>query len=101
MALRISPTSKRDKERLRQIQLRREEEQGRIIRIISVLSLKASSYVMNITIRNSSKIILRYLVFTFLIFIHEICQICICQLSIDKTLAMKICCGRSTSYYAK
>jgi len=32
MALRVSPTSKRDKERLRQIQLRR--EQDRIIRII-------------------------------------------------------------------
>jgi hypothetical protein len=34
MALRMSPTSKRDKERLRQSQLRREEEQGRTIRII-------------------------------------------------------------------
>jgi len=33
MALRMSPTSKRDKERLRQLQLRR-EEQDRIIRII-------------------------------------------------------------------
>jgi uncharacterized Zn finger protein (UPF0148 family) len=33
MALRMSPTSKKDKERLRQIQLRR-EEQDRIIRII-------------------------------------------------------------------
>jgi len=33
MALRMSPTSKRDKERLRQIQHRR-EEQDRIIRII-------------------------------------------------------------------
>jgi hypothetical protein len=30
----MSPTSKRDKERLRQIQLRREEEQDIIIRII-------------------------------------------------------------------
>lgn len=34
IALRISPTTKRDKERLRQIQLRR-EEQERIIRIIN------------------------------------------------------------------
>jgi hypothetical protein len=34
MALRMSPTNKRDKERLRQLQLRREEEQDRIIRII-------------------------------------------------------------------
>ncbi len=34
MALRMSPASKKDKERLRQIQLRREEEQDRIIRII-------------------------------------------------------------------
>jgi uncharacterized paraquat-inducible protein A len=34
MALRMSPTNKRDKERLRQSQLRREEEQDRIIRII-------------------------------------------------------------------
>jgi hypothetical protein len=33
MALRTSPISKRDKERLRQLQLRR-EEQDRIIRII-------------------------------------------------------------------
>jgi hypothetical protein len=33
MALRMSPTSKSDKERLRQLQLRR-EEQDRIIRII-------------------------------------------------------------------
>jgi hypothetical protein len=33
MALRTSPTSKRDKERLGQLQLRR-EEQDRIIRII-------------------------------------------------------------------
>jgi len=33
MTLRTSPTSKRDKERLRQIKLRR-EEQDRIIRII-------------------------------------------------------------------
>ena len=33
MTLRMSPTSKRDKERLRQLQLR-EEEQDRIIRII-------------------------------------------------------------------
>jgi hypothetical protein len=33
MALRTSPTSKRDKERLRQLKLR-EEEQDRIIRII-------------------------------------------------------------------
>ncbi|MDP9286835.1 MAG: hypothetical protein M3P08_01375 [Thermoproteota archaeon] len=32
--LRKSPTNKRDKERLRQVQLRREEEQDRIIRII-------------------------------------------------------------------
>jgi len=32
MALRISPTNKRDKERLRQLQLRREED--RIIMII-------------------------------------------------------------------
>jgi hypothetical protein len=30
----MSPTSKRDKEKLRQLQLRREEEQDRIIRII-------------------------------------------------------------------
>jgi len=30
----MSPTNKRDKERLRQSQLRREEEQDRIIRII-------------------------------------------------------------------
>jgi hypothetical protein len=45
--LRISPTSKRDKERLRQLQLRR-EEQDRITRIIkeirSSLSIKASQY---------------------------------------------------------
>jgi hypothetical protein len=34
MALRMSPTSKRDKQRLRQSQLRKEEEQDRIIRII-------------------------------------------------------------------
>jgi hypothetical protein len=34
MALRVSPTNRRDKERLRQLQLRREEEQDRIIRII-------------------------------------------------------------------
>jgi uncharacterized Zn finger protein (UPF0148 family) len=34
MALRMSPTNKREKERLKQIQLRREEEQDRIIRII-------------------------------------------------------------------
>ncbi len=34
MTLRVSPTNKRDKERLRQLQLRREEEQDRIIRII-------------------------------------------------------------------
>ncbi|MDP9287105.1 MAG: hypothetical protein M3P08_02775 [Thermoproteota archaeon] len=34
MALRMSPTNKRDKERLRQLQLRREEDQDRIIRII-------------------------------------------------------------------
>jgi hypothetical protein len=33
MALRMSPTSKRDKEKLRQLKLR-EEEQDRIIRII-------------------------------------------------------------------
>jgi hypothetical protein len=33
LALRVSPTSKRDKEKLRQLQLRR-EEQDRIIRII-------------------------------------------------------------------
>jgi hypothetical protein len=33
MALQMSPTSKRDKDRLRQLQLRREEE-DRIIRII-------------------------------------------------------------------
>jgi hypothetical protein len=33
MALRMSPTNKRDKER-RQLQLRREDEQDRIIRII-------------------------------------------------------------------
>jgi len=33
MALRMSPTNKRDKERLRQLKLR-EEEQDRIIRII-------------------------------------------------------------------
>jgi hypothetical protein len=37
MALRMSPTSKRDKERLRQSQLRREEEQGRVIRTIERL----------------------------------------------------------------
>jgi hypothetical protein len=36
MALRMSPTSKRDKERLRQLQLRR-EEQDRTIRIIKGL----------------------------------------------------------------
>ena len=34
MALRMSPTNKRDKQRLRQSQLRKEEEQDRIIRII-------------------------------------------------------------------
>jgi hypothetical protein len=34
MALRMSPINKRDKQRLRQLQLRREEEQDRIIRII-------------------------------------------------------------------
>ncbi|MGB7954460.1 MAG: hypothetical protein WCF23_10795 [Candidatus Nitrosopolaris sp.] len=34
MALRMSPINRRDKERLRQSQLRREEEQDRIIRII-------------------------------------------------------------------
>ena len=34
MALRMSPTNKRDKEKLKQSQLRREEEQDRIIRII-------------------------------------------------------------------
>jgi hypothetical protein len=34
MALRMSPTSKRDKERLKQLQVRREEEQDRIITII-------------------------------------------------------------------
>jgi hypothetical protein len=34
MASRVSPTNRRDKERLRQLQLRREEEQDRIIRII-------------------------------------------------------------------
>jgi hypothetical protein len=34
MALKTLPTSKRDKERLRQLQLRTEEEQDRIIRII-------------------------------------------------------------------
>jgi len=34
MALRTSPTSKRDKEKLRQSQLRREEEEDRIIRIL-------------------------------------------------------------------
>ncbi|MGB6673010.1 MAG: hypothetical protein WBE34_11295 [Candidatus Nitrosopolaris sp.] len=34
MALRMSPTNKRDKEKLRQLQLRREEEQDRIIRIL-------------------------------------------------------------------
>jgi hypothetical protein len=33
MALRTSPTNKRDKERLRQLQLRR-EEQDRIIKVI-------------------------------------------------------------------
>jgi hypothetical protein len=33
MALRMSPTSKRDKEMGRQLQLRREEEQDRIIRL--------------------------------------------------------------------
>jgi hypothetical protein len=33
MALRMSPTNKREKEKLRQLQLRR-EEQDRIIRII-------------------------------------------------------------------
>jgi len=37
MALRMSPTSKRDKEKLRQSQLRREEEEDRIIRIIKGL----------------------------------------------------------------
>jgi hypothetical protein len=35
MALRRSPSNKRDKERLRQLQLRREEEQDRIIRIMN------------------------------------------------------------------
>jgi len=34
MTLRASPTSKRDKERLRQLQLRREKEQDRIIKIV-------------------------------------------------------------------
>jgi hypothetical protein len=34
MALRVSPNNKRDGERLRQLQLRRELEQDRIIRII-------------------------------------------------------------------
>jgi hypothetical protein len=34
VALRRSPSNKRDKERLRQLQLRREKEQDRIIRII-------------------------------------------------------------------
>jgi hypothetical protein len=34
MALRVSPNNKRDGERLRQLQLRREVEQDRIIRII-------------------------------------------------------------------
>jgi hypothetical protein len=34
MALRMSPTNKRDKQRPRQLQLRREEERDRIIRII-------------------------------------------------------------------
>jgi hypothetical protein len=37
MALRTSPTNKRDKERLRQLKLRREEE-DRIIRIIKGVS---------------------------------------------------------------
>ncbi|MDQ6862898.1 MAG: hypothetical protein M3044_03655 [Thermoproteota archaeon] len=34
MVLRMSPTNKRDKERLRKLQPRREEERDRIIRII-------------------------------------------------------------------
>ena len=34
MALRMSPTNKRDKQRLRQLERRREEERDRIIRII-------------------------------------------------------------------
>src|ERR1700730_6481240 len=34
MALRVSPTNQRDKERLRQLQLKREKEQDKIIRII-------------------------------------------------------------------
>jgi hypothetical protein len=34
MALRVSPSNQRDKERLRQLQLKREKEQDKIIRII-------------------------------------------------------------------
>ena len=34
VALRVSPTNQRDKERLRQLQLKREKEQDKIIRII-------------------------------------------------------------------
>ncbi|MDQ6862555.1 MAG: hypothetical protein M3044_01905 [Thermoproteota archaeon] len=41
MALRMSPTSKRDKERLRQLQLRREEEQDGIIK-----SIKGKKYLV-------------------------------------------------------
>src|ERR1700693_4220664 len=52
MALRMQPTNKRDKERLRQLQLRR-EEQDRIIRIIkgegSNLSIDTSQNKVNIS----------------------------------------------------
>ncbi len=34
----MSPTNKRDKERLRQLQLRREEEQDRTIRVIKAVN---------------------------------------------------------------
>jgi len=36
MALRMSPTNKRDKERLRQLQLRREKEQDRTRLVYSI-----------------------------------------------------------------
>jgi hypothetical protein len=42
MALRVSPGNETDKERLRQLQLRREEEQDRIIRIV-----KGTKYPVN------------------------------------------------------
>jgi hypothetical protein len=35
MALRTSPTNKKDKERLRQLEPRREQEQDRVIRVIN------------------------------------------------------------------